>query len=586
MSDAGCATVSERVSALAHRFPHRVAVADRTEAVTYADLDRRVDALAGTLSEAGADRRTVVATVLARGIPLVTAALATWRAGAALLPLDPAGPPSWNQSMAVDAGATVLVATSALHRPPGVRLVDPAPPDRSGPQPSTRRPSGDPTGLAYLIPTAGTTGTPKLVMVGHDGVTTLMDAQRRWFGDLGEDARVLLYSSPVADGWIFELLLGLGTASRLEVVDQETPVGPPLARLLADRAVTHAILPAAVLDSLPEDDLPRLRTVLSVGSPLSPTTARRWIDRCVLVNGYGPTEATVASTLHRVDRADLDDGNVPIGRPLPGYEIVVVDPEGRPVDDGQPGELVILGTGVAHGYLNAPGPTAERFSLVDGRRSYRTGDRGSRDPDGLIRLLGRLDAQVKVRGFRVEPAGVESALLRLPGIRSAAVSTVPLGGADGGEPNPGAAATGAVSLVAHVVPAPGYHPSGTALRAGLARDVPPHLVPDLIVVVDALPLTAAGKVDRRRLDAPAPARPPRGPTEHAIAAIVEELVGIDGVGMDDDLTDVGWHSLLTTQVAFRIERRLGVRLTLEEIVRAGTVGRIAAVAADRQPETR
>ncbi|MEU1607936.1 non-ribosomal peptide synthetase [Micromonospora matsumotoense] len=573
MRDRDFVPVSDRVSTLARRFPHRVALADRTGEVTYADLDQRADVLADTLSGAGVGPATVVAVVLERGVPLVTAALAIWRSGGVLLPLDPASPPAWNQSVATAADATVLVSTSVLHRAPGMRQVDPTRPAAGPPRPGGRPAAGDPTGLAYVIPTAGTTGTPKLVMIGHDAVVNLMVAQRRWFGDLGDDARVLLHASPVADGWIFELLLGLGAACRLEVVDRESLVGAPLARLLAERAVTHAALPAAVLDSLPEDDLPRLRTMLSVGSPLAPATARRWIDRCELVNGYGPTEATVASTLHRVSRADTDGERIPVGRPIAGYDIFVLDPDGQVVADGQPGEIVIVGRGVARGYLNAPELTAARFGQVDGGRSYRTGDRGRRDADGLVHLLGRMDAQVKIRGFRVEPAGVEAALLRLPGVRSAAVSAV-------------AADAGPVSLVAHVVSTPGYRPSGTALRAALARAVPAHLVPDLVVVVDALPLTAAGKVDRRRLAAPAGSRPPHTPTERAIAAIVEELVGVDGVGLDDDLTDVGWHSLLTTQVAFRIERRLGIRLTLEEIVRAGTIGRIAAVAADRAPDPR
>ncbi|MGX4656805.1 non-ribosomal peptide synthetase [Micromonospora sp. SCSIO 07396] len=571
MSDTDFAPVSDRVSILARRFPHRVALADRTATVTYAELEQRVDRLAGTLAGAGVGPATMVAVVLERGLPLVTAALATWRSGGVLLPLDPASPPSWNQAVATAADATVVVSTSALHRAPGMRQVDPT---RPGPTPPGALPATvDPTGLAYVIPTAGTTGTPKLVMIGHDAVANLLAAQRRWFGELGDDARVLLHSGPAADGWIFELLLGLGAACPLEVADPESLVGAPLVRLLAERAVTHAVLPAAVLDTLPEDDLPRLRTVLSVGSALSPATARRWVDRCELVNGYGPTEATVASTLHRVTRADTTGEHVPVGRPIAGYDVLVVDPDGQVVADGRPGELVIVGAGVARGYLDAPDLTAERFRMLDGHRSYRTGDRARRDADGTVHLLGRLDTQVKVRSFRVEPAGVEAALRRLPGVRSAAVSPVP-------------ADADPVSLVAHVVPAPGYRPSGTALRAALARAVPAHLVPDVVVVVDALPLTAAGKVDRRQLAVPARPRPPHTPTERAITAIVEELVGVDGVGLDDDLTDVGWHSLLTTQVAFRIERRLGIRLTIEEIVRAGTVGRIAAVAGGRTPDAR
>ncbi|WP_257463243.1 non-ribosomal peptide synthetase [Archangium lipolyticum] len=555
----------------------RVAIADAAVTVTYAQLSKRTRALAGVLRARGIGRGNVVALVMDRGPVFIETLLAIWRVGAAYLPLAPAHPAAWREEVIRKAGAALVVDLSPASAVPGVPHLDLGSalhPTVPGSEDAAEGMALTPEDLAYIICTSGSSGEPKLVMIDHRGVANLILAQRDSLGALGPDTRVLQFAHPAFDGALFEVLLALANGGRLETIDASRISGEPLADVLLTRRITHAVLPAAVLRTLRPGRFTHLEVVLSTGDVCLPETARQWAAFHRFINGYGPTEVTVASTLHTVGAQNGE--RVPIGRPISHSHVVLLDEHLRPVPHGTPGELCIGGEGVGRGYLGQPGLTAERFvpdpfSPEPGRRLYRSGDVGRQLADGTIEFLGRRDDQVKVRGARIELGQVEAALLALPDVRDA-VAVV-----DGrGE-----------RLLGYVLPADGAELSADAVRAGLRRHLPGYLVPDVIVPVDAWPMTTSGKVDRARL--PRPQRPdstgyqpPRTPGEEAVAGIAAELLGLERVGVHDNLFELGGHSLFATQLAARVRGALGAHLELSAVLQSPTVAEIAARIGDRR----
>ncbi|MCY1075972.1 non-ribosomal peptide synthetase [Archangium lansingense] len=554
----------------------RVALSDAALEVTYAQLRKRTSALAGILRARGLGRGDVVAVVMDRGPAFVETVLAVWKCGAAYLPLTPAHPAAWREDVIRRAGAVLVVGLSQASAMPGVPYLE------LGSAPVTLEPALEdapggaaltPEDLAYIICTSGSTGEPKLVMLEHRGVSHLLQAQRDFLGELGKDMRVLQFAHPAFDGALFELVLALANGGRLEFIDDTQLSGDPLAQVLLSRRVTHAVLPAAVLRTLRAGRFTDLQVVMSVGDVCLPETARQWAAFQRFVNGYGPAEATVCTTLHPVEAQDGE--RVPIGRPISNCHVVILDEHLQPVPDGTPGEICIGGDGVGRGYLGQPGLTAERFvqdpfSPVPGSRLYRSGDLGRQLADGTIEFLGRRDHQVKVRGVRIETGQVEAALAALPGVRDA-VAVI-----DG---------TGE-RLLGYVIPAAGTVLSADGLRAELRRLLPGYLVPDVIVPLDEWPLNTSGKVDRARL--PRPQRPdttgyqpPRTPVEAALVRIAAELLGMESVGVHDNLFELGGHSLFATQLVARARGTLGAQLELSAVLQAPTVAGIAAAIGDR-----
>ncbi|WPB80053.1 amino acid adenylation domain-containing protein [Archangium violaceum] len=554
----------------------RVAIADASLEVTYAQLWRRTLALTGMLRARGIGRGDVVAVVMDRGPTFVETVLAIWRSGAAYLPLAPAHPAAWREDVIRRAGAALVVGQSQASAMPGVPHLELGGAPVS-PVPALEDASGEeglaPDDLAYIICTSGSTGEPKLVMIEHRGVSHLLHAQRDFLGELGPDMRVLQFAHPAFDGAVFELVLALANGGRLETIDDSRISGDPLADVLLTRRVTHAVLPAAVLRTLRPGLFTDLEVVMSVGDVCLPETARQWAAFHRLVNGYGPTEVTVASTLHPVDAQDGE--RVPIGRPISNCHVVILDEHLRPVPDGTPGEICLGGDGVGRGYLGQPGLTAERFvhdpfSPVPGSRLYRSGDAGRQLADGTIEFLGRRDNQVKVRGVRIETGQVEAALAAQPGVRDA-VAVI-----DGrGE-----------RLLGYVIPAAGTVLSVDGMRAELRRLLPGYLVPDVIVPVDEWPLTTSGKVDRTRLPRlqrpdSTGYQPPRTPVEEVLAGIAAELLGMEQVGVHDNLFEWGGHSLFATQLVARARGALGAHVELSAVLQSPTVAEIAATIGDR-----
>ncbi|MEV4112475.1 amino acid adenylation domain-containing protein [Nonomuraea sp. NPDC049695] len=551
------ASLPELVVRGAERTPHAVAVESDDERLTYRELLERVDGLAGALRERGVGPERVVALGLGRSVDLVVAMLAVQRAGGAYLPLDLDHPAERSAYLVEDAGATLLIA------PPDVLPeleIERIPPGAAGFV--EKFADLEPLSPAYVMYTSGSTGRPKGVVVGHAGVASLAHSLVGAF-ELDGDSRVLQLAPAAFDISVAELCMAFGSGGTLVVPPDGPLVGAELGEVLRERRVTFALIPPAVLASVPPGSYPALRGLAAGADVCPPELVAAWAGTRFW-NAYGPTEITVAATVS--DPLAADGTLPPIGRPLANTRLYVLDARLRPVPVGVPGELYIAGVGVARGYLNRPGLSAERFVAdpfgAPGERMYRTGDLVHLRPDGQIQFLGRADDQVKVRGVRVEPAEIEAVLARHGSVARAAVAL-----RDG-------------RLVAYLVPRTGASCDTAAVLAHAVAALPVHMVPGEFVVLDALPITPQGKLDRAALPAPS-FRPeaPREPATEREAALCElfaELLGTP-VGPDDDFFRLGGDSIAAIQLVSRA-RAAGMSCTPREVFIARTPAALAAVA--------
>lgn len=475
------------------RTPDAPAVTDGRRTWTYRELDRLANRLAHDLIARGVGPERTVAVVLPRSAELVIAEIAVAKAGGAFLPVDPAYPAARRSLMLSDARPAVVLDDPAQTRPA-------TGPDRA-PRDSDRLAPLCAEHPAYVIYTSGSTGTPKGVTVPHTGLGAFAAAAAAQY-DVAPGARVLQFSSPSFDASVLELCISLLSGATLVVPPDGPWLGEELAAVLAEHRITHALIPPAALATVPAPSagnaLPDLRTLI-VGAEACPAElVDRWATGRRLINSYGPTEATVVASW--TGPLAVGGGTPSIGRPLPHTQVHVLDAAMRPVPAGTGGELYVGGAGVARGYLDRPGLTAARFVASPygppGTRLYRTGDLARWTSDGELEFLGRADRQVKVRGFRIEPGEIEAALARHPRVAEAVVIVR--------EDEPGRQ-----RLVAYVTPGePVRPPQPAELRAAVSRSLPAHMVPSAVVVLDAFPLTAQHKIDRRALPAPDPARAP------------------------------------------------------------------------------
>ncbi|MFE2149210.1 amino acid adenylation domain-containing protein [Streptomyces lavendulae] len=612
---------AEPVPALMERqrrlTPDAVALCTDDEELTYAALHERADRLAAVLRGAGTGPETLVGVLLPRGTDLVVTLLAVWKAGGAWLPLDPDYPAERLRHMLADAAPAVLVTDRAdapegphtVVRPTRAATDDPAhgtvtPPPHT---PAAPRPEQ----LAYVLYTSGSTGRPKGVVIGHGSLAAQLDWLRREFAPHAGEA--VLYKTPFSfDASVWELLLPLTTGGRLVVARPGGHRDPDyLAALIEHRRVTTVqFVPSMLrlfLDTAATarpDALRSLRRVCCGGEALPAALAER-VTRLLdveVVNLYGPTEATVQATFARHSPAGERPGDteapatVPIGRPVTGATVHLLDPAGRPVPPGEPGELYIGGTAVGRGYLGRPDLTADKFvpdPRTPGGRLYRTGDLARLDADGELHYLGRLDQQIKVNGIRVEAGEIEAALVAHPQVTGAVVAVRP--GPDGadrltawlvpavGRTAPPAHAPSAESAAASA-------PSGRDLRDHLARTLPAALIPQHFVVLDRFPLSPSGKTDRAALPDPDPAAAtepqpyaaPESGTEHRVAEIWATVLGRPRVGRHDRFVDLGGNSLQATRAAVLLARATGTSVNMSEVLSAGSVAELAA-ALDRRP---
>ncbi|MFG2572651.1 amino acid adenylation domain-containing protein [Streptomyces sp. NPDC048481] len=547
--DVPALTWPELFARQAARTPDRPAVQYGAETLSYAELDLRANRLAHLLRERGAGPGEIVALRLPRSADLVVAVLATLKAGAAYLPVDP-GYPAERIAFMLDDARPVCELTPASF---------PVPDGLPGTEPAVARRLDD---AAYVIYTSGSTGRPKGVVVSHRGIAGLAANQAERY-EAGPGNRVAQLISPSFDASVSELCLALLTGSCL-VIPPGLLAGDELAAFLADRRITQAHLTPAVLSGLPRTALPDLRVIVTGGDVPAADVAAYWSRGRRLVNAYGPTEATVDVASWVYDAPGRQP--VPIGRPIANAGVYVLDRYLRPVPPGVTGELYTTGPGLARGYLDRPALTAGRFvadPFAPGGRMYRTGDLVRWDRTGRLVFAGRADTQVKLRGLRIELGEIESALAGQPGVTHAA------------------AAVHADRLVGYAVPAPGVRLDPGELRGRLAVLLPAHMVPGVVVVLDSLPLNPSNKLDRKALPVPevsaaTTGRDPRSLREELLCGLFAEALALPRVGVDANFFELGGHSLLAMGLATRIGTALDVVTDVRTLFEAPTPALLAA----------
>ncbi|GAA1118106.1 non-ribosomal peptide synthetase [Kitasatospora arboriphila] len=578
-------SITARFRRCCERFGDRVALSDEHTSLTYAELAAEADRLAARLVERGVRAGDVVAVLTRRSVDGIVALLAVVSAGAAYLALDTRYPAARTEFMLRDSGARLVVTQRELADglPDGFATVfadDRAP---AGVPAAVR--AADPSGedLAYVAYTSGSTGTPKGVMVPHRGVVRLV-VDPDFVTITPED--VLLQIGPLAfDASTFEIWGALLNGARLVVAPPGDLSLAETTGFVRASGVTVLLLTTGLLHQVVDhglDDLKQVRYLLTGGDVLSADHADRAVAALpgtVLVNGYGPTENTTYTCCHAFD-SPLRTPSVPIGRPINGTWVRVLDPELRPVPPGGTGELYTGGTGLAHGYLGRPALTAERFlpdPEGDGARMYRTGDL-VRSTEPAIEFLGRADRQVKIRGFRIELGEVEAALAGLPAVAQYHLARTQ-------------APTGGHALHAALVLRKDHRQTSLLeLRASLAEVLPSYAVPSLITVVDEFPLTANGKVDAAALAARTRVRSPQlmteyrepgSPAEQAVVSLWSDHFGVAGIGADDDFFELGGHSLLGVKIIAELHHAFGVDVSPRDFYFDPTPAGMARLVAER-----
>jgi amino acid adenylation domain-containing protein len=606
------------------RRPRAVAVECDGAALSYGELDERAERLGRLLRARGVGPDVLVGLLAERSLELVVALLAIAKAGGAYVGLDPAWPAARLEALLAEAGIGVLFVEEALReRLPeaygGKVLVLGR--EEQAPEPPGRLEGcgAGPDHLAYVSFTSGSTGRPKGVAVTQRGVARLVKAGGG-FARMEETESFLFFAPLSFDASTFELWGALLNGGRLVVMPPAAGAAPvsleQIGRVVRERKVTTLWLTAGLFHAMVEErleDLRGLRQLLAGGDVLSPTHVRRATQAlagCEIINGYGPTENTTFSACHRV-QADLENWSapLPIGRPIGRSRIYLLDETMEPVPVGVAGELYLGGDGLARGYLGQPALTAERFvpdpfaqgdEAARGARLYRSGDLGRWRADGSLEFLGRRDRQVKMRGFRIEPAEIEAALLDHPNVKEAVVVAWEEEGRNGRS-----RAGAARRLVGYYVPRNGEaragqgsesgsreEPEAETLRRFLIRRLPDYLVPAELIALESLPLNANGKIDRDALPGPdgigrrkGEHIDPRSPAEQRLAALWIGLLGVERVDVRDGFFALGGHSILATQLVSRVREAFGVELPVRRVFEFSTLEAMAECIAGLQGES-
>ncbi|MEU7628825.1 amino acid adenylation domain-containing protein [Nocardia sp. NPDC049220] len=562
--------------------PRATALVAGATTLTYRQLDDYTNRLARVLIASGAGPERAVAISIPRSAESVLAMLAVAKTGAAFVPIDPTYPADRIEHMLGDSGvvAGVTVATVRPSLPDRMNwlVLDDettgqtvAAQDAAAITDPVRRAAVHPDQAAYIIYTSGSTGLPKGVLVAHRGLANLVANSGAGFG-IDAESIVAHAVSPSFDISVEEILVTLAAGATLVVVPPSAYAGEELAQVLREHRVTHLNVTPTVVGSLDPATLPDLRTVIVGGDACPPDLVAEWSHRTVL-NGYGPTETTVTVTLS----GPMTPGApVTIGGLARGVSAVVLDPWLRPLPPGTTGELYLAGSGVARGYHRRTGLTADRFvanPYATGERMYRTGDLARWiERDGRLELeyQGRSDFQVKVRGFRIELGEIDAALQRHPDVDFALTLGVETG-------------SGATALVSYVLPENGAEVDPEALKAAAGGSLPAYMVPSVVMVLDAVPLTPLGKVDRKALPAPdfgartIVSRPPSTPREEVLATLFAEVLGLESVGVDESFFALGGDSIVSIHLVSRA-KAAGIGFSARDVFERKTVAALAAVA--------
>lgn len=572
----------------AMRSPHAPAVAADQAQLNYQELNRRANQIAHHLRRYGVNTEVPVGIYVTRSLSLPISILAVLKAGGVCVPLDTAYPSERLAFMINDTGAPVTICDCAL--PPALRkqksrILEISEHD-STIAPDTTDGNVEVTGdnLAFILYTSGSTGKPKGVLLTHSGLANYnLGATRLYAIDAAD--RVLQFASPSFDIFLEEMFTAWFGGATLVLRSPEMSYSTAtFLEGIRQNGITVVNLPTAFwhewvsqMDNL-DDPLPsKVRLVIVGGEKASKAAFAKWSKFAARggvrwVNTYGPTEISIAATAFEPTSASFKHSNLPIGRAVPNVRTYILDGKPQPVPAGEIGELYIGGAGVCRGYLNRPELTQQKFipdsySHTPGARLYRTGDLARVLEDGNIEFLGRNDNQVKVRGFRVEPEEIEEALLTHPHVGQAVVTVKKRGSEN--------------QLVAYVTPANSVPSDKGAILKFLEDRLPPYMVPSSLMILESLPKTANGKLDRANLPepglvSPVESSPPANDIEAKLVSLWEELLGVQGIGIDQDFFEIGGHSLLAVRMLYGVERTFGRRLPTSMLFESATVRKLAS----------
>ncbi|MEW6736493.1 MAG: amino acid adenylation domain-containing protein, partial [Acidobacteriota bacterium] len=557
--------------------PTAIAITFKQQQLSYQELNARANQLAHYLISLGIQPEMLVGVCLDRSLEMIVALLGILKVGGVYLPLDPSYPKDRLAFMLADAQVDILLTEEKLIGQLSgydVQLICMDKDWQLITQHSTEKVVCDveSDNLCYVIYTSGSTGKPKGVLIEHQGLSNLVQQQTKTF-QLDRESRVLQFASLSFDASIFEMVMSLSCGGRLYLESKEQLLpGPDLLEFLQRESITIVTLTPSALAVLPEGELAELETVIVAGEECRAELVARWSVGRRFYNLYGPTETTIWATMAR---CEVVKGKPSIGRPIANTQVYILDKELQPAPIGVAGELCIGGVGLARGYLNRADLTADKFipnpfSSETGTRLYRTGDLARYLPDGNIEYLGRIDQQVKLRGYRIELAEIETVLKQHSLVKDAIVI------AREDEP-------GEKRLVAYLVAETGASVTATECQAHLRERLPEYMIPSHCVMLERMPLTTSGKVDRKALPMPARVRSELGQEyvaarngiEEILVGIYAEVLKLERVGIHDNFFELGGHSLLATQLMSRVRDTFRIEIALRNLFEYPTVAGLA-----------
>ncbi len=570
--------IHEWFEKIAEEYPESIAMTFNGKALTYSELNAKANKLSHYLINLGTNAEDIVGICIGKSFEMVIASIAVLKVGAAFVPLDPSYPEERLNYIIKDARVKLLITNAnndELFHDRTIPIVNIDKTKSEIEHYGIENPNSDvePNNLAYIIYTSGSTGKPKGVMLQHEGFCNLIQRMHEDF-IVKKNSSVLQFASYSFDASIAEIFMPLLIGATLSIIDKELAISPGLLiDFMNQNKVTHATLPPSVLSLVDETKIDGGKTFISVGDSCSWSIAERFIDKVRLLNGYGPTEASVGTSW---DVVKLEDKNssltAPIGKPIGNSKIYLLNKELTSVPIGGVGEIFIGGLGLARGYFNRPDLTAEKFlpdpfSLVKGARMYRTGDTARYLNDGTIEFIGRVDFQVKIRGFRIELGEIEAQLNSLGPVKSSIVVA--------SKDN-----LGNEKLIGYII-SDDKKVDAEEIKNLLRNNLPEYMIPYTIVHLNEFPLTPNGKVDRKTLPKPDDLavsefdESPNNANEEIIANIWKDILKLKNIGINQNIFEIGGHSLLATQVISRLNESFNIQFPIKYIFEYPTISSLA-----------